>query len=268
MNSKLTTLKAPTAGPCPRGVAAGWRVRAGLAGIAVAGIALGGLAGCGSISNAAGSVGLPVQDWSDVHAKREPKPALVELRHTVGFTGTGSGLDRGEADRLRAFLAGADLGYGDKVYVVATRPEGVQPSNAAWLAGRRADAVADFLARERIGATVSQAAGGPGGSEGDVTVYVRRYVAVLPACPDWSGVPGIDFNNQPSSNWGCATAMNFGMMLADPGDLVRGRDPGYADGEYSARAVEAYRQGKAKDLIRDASAGEIFPDSGKSSGGQ
>lgn len=239
-----------------------------LACLGLAAIAGGGLAGCGSISDAANSVGLPVQDWSDVRYKREPKAGLVELRHSVGFDATGYAVDRGESDRLRAFLAGADLRTGDQVMVAAAAPQGVAPGTAALLAGRRADAVAAFLRREGVKTTIAEVAPVAGARESEVLVSIRRYLAVLPACPDWTDVPGVDFNNQPTSNWSCATAMNFGMMLADPTDLVRGRDPGYADGEYSARSVENYRKGKSKDLIRDASAGEVFPDSGKSSGGQ
>lgn len=226
-----------------------------------------GLSGCGSISDAANAAGLPVQDWSDVRNAREPSAELVELRHPVRFASNRYGLDQVEMDRLQSFLARAEIGYGDRVFVLAPAPGEATVAASASLIGRRAEAVRAFLARGRIKASVAQA--GPGDSDaGDrITVYVRRYVAVLPACPDWSDVPGVDFNNQPMSNWSCATAVNFGMMLAAPGDLVRGRDPGYADGEAAARTVERYRKGKTKDLIRDAAAAETYPDAGGSSSG-
>lgn len=67
------------------------------------------------------------------------------------------------------------------------------------------------------------------------------------------------------SNWSCATAVNFGMMLADPGDLVRGRDPGPADGEAVARSIESYRKGRTKDIMRDAASSEMFPAAAPSS---
>src|SRR3546814_1263456 len=77
-------------------------------------------------------------------------------------------------------------------------------------------------------------------------VYVGRYHVVLPDCPDWHKQTAADFTNTPSSNYGCATTVNFARMLADPGDLVQGRDPGPSDGERLAGTIRAYRDaGKA-----------------------
>ncbi|MCU0895560.1 MAG: CpaD family pilus assembly protein [Rhodospirillales bacterium] len=221
----------------------------------VALLALACLAGCAAMSDAAHGGGLPVQDFSDVVTAREPRPELVAFSHEVRFTGAGEDLDAAEAERLRAFLARAGSRYGGDDVFVVTAPAG--PA-----AARRGAAVKAFLARERIAASVVQIPPEPGRRGDLVAVSVRRYVAVLPPCPDWSGVPGVNFNNQPASNWSCATAVNFGMMLADPADLIRGRDPGYADGERAARTVKAYREGKTKPIIRDASAAEVFPDAG------
>lgn len=222
------------------------------------------LAGCAAMSDAAHDVGLPVQDFSDVVVAREPRPELIAFSHEVRFTGARDDLDVAEAERLRAFVARAGSRYGgDDVFVVAAAAEaGPSGQPAAALAVRRGMAVKAFLARERIPASVVQIPPEPGRRGDLVAVSVRRYVAVLPPCPDWSGVPGVNFNNQPVSNWSCATAVNFGMMLANPADLVRGRDPGYADGERAARTVKAYREGKTKPIIRDASAAEVFPDAG------
>lgn len=222
-----------------------------------------GLAGCAAMSDAAHDVGLPVQDFSEVAIAREPRPELVAFSHEVRFQGAREAVDAAEAERLRGFLARAGSGDGgDDVFVVVAAADGEPASEAASLAARRAAAVRAVLARERVPASVVQIPAEPGRRGDLVGVTVRRYVAVLPPCPDWSGVPGVNFNNQPASNWSCATAVNFGMMLANPADLVRGRDPGYADGERAARTVKAYRDGKTKPIIRDASAAEVFPDAG------
>jgi pilus assembly protein CpaD len=92
-----------------------------------------------------------------------------------------------------------------------------------------------------------------------IAVVVERYALQLPACPDWTERPNQNFDNQPGSFWSCATAINLGMMVADPGDLVRGRSIGDADGTTMARSVQRYRLGQTKDLIRDAASAEIFP---------
>ena len=73
-------------------------------------------------------------------------------------------------------------------------------------------------------------------------VYVGRYDIVLPDCPDFRKQTGADFTNTPASNHGCATTVNFARMLADPGDLVQGRDPGLADGERMAGTIRNYRE--------------------------
>lgn len=238
-------------------------VRRLLATTALALVAGGGLAGCAAMSDAAHGVGLPVQDFSEVTTAREPRPELVAFSHEVRFAGVREDLDAAEAERLRAFIDRAGSGYGgDDVFVVVVAAEGAPGSQQSTLAARRAAAIRGFLGRERIPASVVQIPPEPGRGRDLVAVSVRRYVAVLPACPDWTGVPGADFNNQPASNWSCATAVNFGMMLANPGDLVRGRDPGYADGELAARSVRLYREGKTKPIIRDASAAEVFPSAG------
>jgi pilus assembly protein CpaD len=241
------------------------RVKRLFASAAIAVVGASGVGGCVAMSDAAHDVGLPVQDFSEVAVAREPRPELVAFSHEVRFAGIREDLDAAEAARLRGFLARAGSSYGgDDVFVVVVAAEDVPPGQRAALATRRAAAVKAFLAGEGVAASMVQVAADAARRSDLVAVSVRRYVAVLPPCPDWTGMPGVNFNNQPASNWSCATAVNFGMMLANPADLVRGRDPGYADGERAARSVRAYREGRTKPIIRDASAAEVFPDAGGS----
>ena len=75
-------------------------------------------------------------------------------------------------------------------------------------------------------------------------VYVGHFVVVPPSCPDWRKPTASDFTNTQSSNFGCATAVNFSQMLANPGDVVRGQRMGPADGARAAIPVRDYREGK------------------------
>ena len=84
--------------------------------------------------------------------------------------------------------------------------------------------------------------------KGAVKVIVRRYIVTLPGCPDWTGGPGT-YTNMASRNFGCTTATNLGLMVADPQDLVVGRDPDISDGDYLATSIDRYRKGKTKQLI-------------------
>ena len=73
---------------------------------------------------------------------------------------------------------------------------------------------------------------------------VGRYVVIPPKCPDWTKQSGADPSNRVSSNFNCATTSNLGLMLADPGDLIRGRPKGPGDGVAASRLVRKYRDGK------------------------
>ncbi len=186
---------------------------------------------------------LPIEDFSEVRERRQPRAVPVEAAHQVMFTADSADLAPADATRLDAFLDRAGLGRGDKVMVVAGRARG------DGLAERRREAVAAHLAGRDI--VVGAVRGAPvraAPSPGSVAVVVRRHVVQLPACPDWTGRPGRTFNNTPSSNWGCATAINFGIMVADPADLVEGREPGPMDGTYGTLGIQRYHKGETKPL--------------------
>jgi pilus assembly protein CpaD len=65
--------------------------------------------------------------------------------------------------------------------------------------------------------------------------------AIVPGCPDWS-TAGLDSAARTDSNFGCANATNLAAMIADPQDLVRGRDAGTEPSEVPARAIRAWRE--------------------------
>ncbi|MBV9829675.1 MAG: hypothetical protein JO001_28980 [Alphaproteobacteria bacterium] len=67
-----------------------------------------------------------------------------------------------------------------------------------------------------------------------------RYVVTTPPCPNWSKQGSLDFTNTLGSNYGCATATNLGMMIANPADLAEGRPVGYPDAIPASAAVQRY----------------------------
>lgn len=98
----------------------------------------------------------------------------------------------------------------------------------------------------------------------------RRLIAVPPDC-DLAALPpprnDVGAWHNPDLNIGCSTARNLGLMIDRPRDLVVGRDPGPADGERGAAAMERYRKGQEKPLMREK-AGTIGAAAGGGSGGQ
>ncbi len=81
---------------------------------------------------------------------------------------------------------------------------------------------------------------------GQTRLVIGRYAVTTPQCGDWSKPSGTDLFNRPASNFGCATTANLGLMVADPGDLIRGRplSPGVAG--RITRGNESYLEGETK----------------------
>ena len=212
---------------------------------------------------------LPLEDFSDVPEAREPRADLVQYGHDVAFAAGEARLTNGQRQRLDSFLARLEAGYGDRFYVVAGRGRRGAPKQAAARLGeRRRQAVMAFLELRRLRVLPLRIEFGIDAPVGEaVKVIVRRYVVTLPGCPDWTGRPGISYDNATSSNFGCATAVNFGLMVADPGDIVAGRHPGLLDGEFAARSIERYRKGETTPLKgEEASTASAEPTDGGDSG--
>ena len=181
--------------------------------------------------------------YTPTQSPKENKVTFVRLGHEVKFAANDARLAPGEADRLAAFLRRSAVGYGDRVSLIL--PE---RGNAPALDARR-QAVAMALANHGI---LTQPIGpieGVAAAPDSVLITVGRYVVTPPACPDWSKTPSYDAANRAGSNFGCASAVNLGLMVADPGDLAGGRPPGPGDGDQNTLAIQRYREDKTKDLL-------------------
>ena len=77
---------------------------------------------------------------------------------------------------------------------------------------------------------------------GTVRVVASRASARVEGCPNWTD-PGIESPTRTGTNYGCATNSNLAAMIADPDDLVRGRDSAGRDTSVVAgRAIRVYRE--------------------------
>jgi pilus assembly protein CpaD len=93
---------------------------------------------------------------------------------------------------------------------------------------------------------------------------IGRYTVTLPPCPDWSRSPDAEYTNAYRSNWGCADAVNLGLMVASPADLVSGRPLAPADGMPASDAVHRY----LTDHVRRLLTGAATPFAGATGGGE
>jgi pilus biogenesis lipoprotein CpaD len=74
---------------------------------------------------------------------------------------------------------------------------------------------------------------------------IMHYVAVVtPDCPDWRMSPVTTYSNTHQGNFGCASVVNLGLMVADPHDLVRGEGTSYMDTQRNSQVITDYRAGK------------------------
>ena len=140
-------------------------------------------------------------------------------------------LSPSEAARLDAWFDGMDLRYGDVVYVDAGAYSEGARSQVSSIASRYGLLVSP-------GAPVTAGAVQPG----TVRVVVTRTVASVPNCPNWERKASPNYNNKMLPGLGCSVNGAMALMIANPEDLVHGRDSGgISDAVTAARAVNVYR---------------------------
>jgi pilus assembly protein CpaD len=176
-----------------------------------------------------------VTDYSEVEAPKQLTLDDASTRIDVRFAPGSERLLAGDAARLHALAAGGKIAPSDRVTVsVAGGPA---------LAAARFDAIAAELLRYRIVATELRLAAVPANR---AIVQIGRYLVTTPPCPNWSKNPPLDYTNVHPSNFGCATATNFGRMVASPADLAEGRPLGLADAIPAAAAIQRYQSDKVQ----------------------
>jgi pilus assembly protein CpaD len=181
--------------------------------------------------------------WTDPVMPKESKVELVTLDHDVHFAKGTRTVAADEATGLSDFLRDNAVDDGDTATVDS-------PSGASSLAAARRVAVVAELKRNHIKAVQASATAAPSDS---VRIHVSHAVVIAPRCPDWSKPEADNPANAPSSNYGCATEANLAQMVANPADLVRGRQTGPANGAVLARGGELYQSGNLAKTLSSSS---------------
>jgi pilus assembly protein CpaD len=139
-----------------------------------------------------------------------------------------------EQARLGAWFDSIGLTYGDHITI--------DEANGYQSAGARRD-IAKVAAEHGLlvaedAAPITEGNAAPG----YLRVVAARSTASVPGCPEWSD-PGIDSPVRTGANYGCAINTNLAAMIANPDDLIRGRDAGGRGAAIIAgRAVRVYRE--------------------------
>jgi pilus assembly protein CpaD len=166
----------------------------------------------------------------------EPAHQPVVARSDFIFDVSGGrdgALDPVEARRLSAWFDALDLRYGDHVTLAGT---------AGYDMAALRMAVSEIVARHGLlteGDAPVTAGDPPAGS---LRVVISRSTVSVPGCPSWRDKSQTDLVGGLADNYGCAMATNLAAMIADPQDLVTGRET-QSDlrAATSNRAIQAYR---------------------------
>lgn len=185
----------------------------------------------------------PVTEYSDAEAPKHLALDSSTRRVDLHFSPGTAYLSPGDAARLRQMAAAGAIDPQDRVTVAA--------AGAPWLAGQRIGAVSAQLVHYGIAVSPTRLARMPADR---AIVEVTRTLVTLPPCPNWSKQSASDFGNQPSSNHGCATEVNLGMMVASPTDLASGQPLGAAAGQPAAAAINRYLNDKVTQFLQTGGA--------------
>jgi pilus assembly protein CpaD len=181
-----------------------------------------------ALSSAVAACTTPADQQADRGVASTNVPVVTRADYVFDAAAPAGALAPGEAERLDAWFRGLDLGYGDTVYV----------DGGPAAAGQVASIAGTY------GILVSPGAPVNGGvvPAGTARVVVARNRAIVPNCPNWSRPSAPDPENHSMSNFGCAVNSNIAMMVANPEDLVHGREGnGVGDTVTAAKAVQLYR---------------------------
>jgi pilus assembly protein CpaD len=160
------------------------------------------------------------------------QPVIERTNYAIDIDASGGMVSPTEAQRMSEWFEAMQLRYGDRVAV-------------DYGDGYAAPAVRQTVSglAENYGLLVGDTAPVTTGAvaPGTVRVVVTRSSASVPSCPDWSSTSERNYDSSNHSNHGCSINSNLAAMIADPEDLVRGRDNKSLDNNTGKNAVNTYR---------------------------
>lgn len=176
---------------------------------ALLGLALTGISACQHTD--VGGTAAPQVMRNTIQMVRLPYEVTAEQDNTDSLSSV-------TINNINNFLTSVDAGYGD---VLMLDGPGASKDRVAAIAR---------LIKARglvIGGT---GAFGQAPKDGNVMLYVERYLVTPPTCNYWPHETSVNARNNDSVFHGCSTTINLGLMVADPRDLVSGRSSGNSTG--------------------------------------
>lgn len=193
------------------------------------------LAGCAS----------DVAQWTPAESPKKNAVQRTTSEHFVKYPAHAKSFCKMEKKALKDYLS-VELQYPNASHVYLTEHGGHNQD--------RVDEVIKLVRMQGLGEkeiTVDDPISSAHYSGSGVSVLVERFVVIPPSCSDWSFELGGADGHRPMSNTRCADVSNLGMMVADPRDLLYGKDVDFYDGTRHALSVQMYRGDKVKKLINE-----------------
>ena len=173
----------------------------------------------------------------------ENQPVVERTSFVLDIATTSAGVPNSEAGRLADWFDSLQLRYGDRIHVE-------DPAGNARVRADVARVAAAYGLLLSEGTPISAGTARPGSAR----VIVRRSTASVPNCPNWRQAGMSGGLESTESNFGCSMNSNIAAMIANPEDLVLGREgePG-GDADMAAKAIKSYRDnsgaGKAPEAV-------------------
>lgn len=185
--------------------------------------------------------------WQQVPATPENQAETIIFEQRVSFSGNAAILDRTAHRAITRLLEEAEPNPNSLIGLSVADSNG-GPATFGRLTLQRLEAVRLMLADLGYQSALANTADSRVAAldDGEVGLTVTKVMAILPDCdqpqplepntPDFTG------------GFGCSSAYNLGVMVADPADLERGRVLEPADAERHSTSVLRYRVGKEEPL--------------------
>jgi len=216
--------------------------RTPLRGLTAIGIACLAVVACSPKQGELGDNLFPHAKWQQIPPSKENMVEVVTLRHVIAFSGSEPSLGSGGRQALDEFIRDNGISARDQIEIQAGADGGSR------LAKSRVSAVqTEFAQRGLVASPLDGTPEMGAPTSNEVTVFVTRSVAIPPDC----SVPQPEPTLRPEQPWGCSVNAALGMMVADPLDLVEGRELGPANAEQSSGAYQRYRDDEVKGITKE-----------------
>jgi pilus assembly protein CpaD len=176
-----------------------------------------------------------VAEYSESEAPNQVTVTSAASEVEMRFVPRSDRLARGEAARLQHLVTTGAIKPSDRITVSIAGP--------GQLYDRRILALSQAFLQYGVVVVVRPLAAT---APDTALVEIGRYLVTLPPCPNWSKPPAHDFTNAVSSNFGCASASDLALMVANPADFVSGQTLGPAAGQPAAASVYRYMNDKVQ----------------------